>query len=800
MIIQNFNSNLFNVSRFNDIQDGQQNVIDCYFDNELPFNIYASSDDGALYCLVRGTYPLTLDSTSSRILSTTFNNFFPLSFDSTSSKEIACEFDNIYPITIDATSRLPVYSFFDNIYPITLDATTGQVNIYQIDYNKDELVVSNTGALTFNGTQVNQEDSLGGYPSFSRIKSLTAYRNNANIENMNVVFVSGTNTEGEITVELLEQEEGYFIHYMDSDSTSFGPMVPVIYNDELKVHADDSNKFIIVEITEDLEIDNRETFSVRNTYNNVLGMSNFNLNGDTTQYRGIFIKNQHSANISDVKIWFDNGDSKVVTEYGLEYPINREIQIIPDIHTEPTDITWVNYSDSSSAVPLFNLNVAEFIGIWIKNTYDSTSVSPIEYVNMFIEYEKDSETVQKKLTGLTRGYDSYFDDKYNVHYNINDTIDSSGTVTTLVSEADLSGGYSIIDTSSVSIADGDLIYYDITKINRYGIEGLKSLNKYMVFDSSSGLGNKPFGPESGSVLYNNSGSILVQGVYNPVREEIKGIIDDIRATEWNFSAYITDSSSYIVENEITDMNSEFDSETEVFLKIIDDDDLLDETPLTFQLQSNRGSIESETTLILTGEVCKQAANVPTVNTLIGHNFGLAGKNLAAYSESLTIDSTGLVMTWGDGRVSLYKDDELVFKFFYKGDNSIFNTFYIPEGWSLLENQSFVATSTVTDKFTTYEYDEAENILYFLVNCRRFMKIDFDTNQISIKGDWNESAILPEVFSNESIFPRYNSTVFQIWNIENQLLMPYFILSNDGDVTCLGKLETNFDSFEIEAIV
>jgi hypothetical protein len=79
-------------------------------------------------------------------------------------------------------------------------------------------------------------------------------------------------------------------------------------------------------------------------------------------------------------------------------------------------------------------------------------------------------------------------------------------------------------------------------------------------------------------------------------------------------------------------------------------------------------------------------------------------------------------------------------------------------------------------------------------------IDFDLKQISIKGDFNDLVTLPEVYSNESIFPRYYSTVFQVWNISEQLLIPYFILDTSGNINCLGEFNNNFDASEIEAIV
>lgn len=679
-----------------------------------------------------------------------------------------------------------------------LDTVIGEINIYQIDYNKDTLVISNSGATAFNGTQKNQDQSLGGYPSYNRIHSYSIYRSNP-IENLNILFASGNNAEGEVYIEMfLDSDDIYYIKYKDSDSSSFGSPVVVKYDEKLKVT--NGNKYILVEIAEDIVVNKYETISIRYNYNNVIAMNNFDTSGTVTEYRGIFLKNQHNENISDIKIWFDN-NSKITTRYALELPISREIQTIPDTTTAPIDISgWYSFTDSTSATPLLDLGIAEFVGIWLENTYDSTSVSPYEMVSMNLSYTKGADTITSRVVGLTRGYNSYYDDKYKFTYNINDTIDGTGATEVIISETDLTGGYSVLDVTGVgeTLTDGDFIYYDLQKINRYGIEAFPNLNQYYMYDSSSGLYVAPNAPSSGNVLYSNSGNMMIQAIYYPNLESSKGNIDEIRANKWVWKGRRSDLEDYLWSDTTSSMNVAYGAKLEAFSVQIDQSGILDNTPLTFEIYTCRDSIQSETPLILTGTVNKQVAVNPIVNTLIGYHYGLNRKNLAAIDSTSVLDASGnIYLEFGDGRTTLFNDTELIFKYFYKEAGSIFNKFYLNSTYSLVEESGFDTSSGITDNSIWYELES--DILYLLVNCERVVKLDLTNKTFEINDEFN-ALTTEELYSDETVFLRFTDTVLQVWNIENQILIPYLIIKNNGSISCLGEFSNELNQTEIEAIV
>lgn len=719
--------------------------------------------------------------------------------------------DIIDPI-IDTVLSTPIYMTGDvNIIKPIFDISLNSTNFRFVDFTKNELIVSGSGSSKFLSTQVDQESNLGGFPSGTRLENFSIIRKNP-IESLNINYISGNNNDGNLNIQMIvdETSSSYKIQYKAPDSTSFGEAIDVEYNKELKLYDIDVDKYIFVELYESTTINRYETVQLRYNYNNVISMNNFDKNNPDPQYRAIYFRNSFPDPIENLTLWTDI-NTNILTEFAAELPIDKEITTIVDGTSAPSTITvWDTYTDSSSAVALLSeLRPGSFVGLWVKNSLiDTTSsdVSPLEKISL--NYKFNSVTLNEEVignvSGLTRIYDDSLEDKYKIYYNINDTIDSSGT-NAITIDSTSQFPYSFIDTSSLNI--DDLVYYDIVQLNRFGLESIKNTNqfvKYIVDGTGYDISTPPNPPTVGNSLYNTSGELLVQANYFPSDE----LNINNRAYNWNVDVLISDTSSLIINDDIVSMDntSGISGDIEVLNYIIDStsNSLLDGTPLLIKVYTKNNSGLSLISYDLSGEIRKQIAilSPQKVHQLYGENQGIHKSNNTAFNETIIIsDTSGNEINYinNDGSVELNRNGEIIFKSYFRGETDIFNKFYLRNDYTIDTSSSFDTSSSITNNQITYEVTNSTT-MYFLVNLERKMKIDFNTKTISIAGDFTNNVTLPEIFTSVSLFPRYNETIFNIFDIRDEIMTPFAILDNDGNFKTLLNFDNEFTFGEIALIL
>jgi len=695
----------------------------------------------------------------------------------------------------------------DMIFDIGLNST----NFRFVDFTKSELIVSGSGASKFLSTQVDQESNLGGFPSGTRLENFSIIRKNP-IETLNVTYISGNSSDGNLEVQMVvdDSSSSYTIQYKAPDSTSFGEPVEVEYNKELKLYDIDIDKYIFVELYESTTINRTEIMQLRYNYNNVISMNNFDKTNPDPQYRAIYFRNSFPDPIENLTLWTDE-NTKILTEFAAELPIDKEITTIVDGTTAPSTISvWNSYFDSTSAVEVLpELRPGSFVGLWVKNSLiDTTSsdVSPLEKISL--NYKFNSVTLDKEVvgnvSGLTRIYDEDLENKYKVYYNINENLDGTGVSSVII---DSTGDFPYNFLSSSELDDGDLLYYDLVRLNRYGLESIKNPNqfvKYIVDGTGETISSPPSAPNVGNTLYNTSGELLIQANYFPADEPV---ITN-RAYKWSLDLYIADTSSVIdLDVEIPmDNTSGISGDIEVLNYIIDStsNDLLDGTPIFVNVFTENESGRSLTSYDLSGEIIKQISTLSPqkVHQLHGENQGIHKSNLEPFNETIVIsDTSGNEINYvnDDGSIELNRNGVVIFKAFYRGENDIFNKFYLRSDYTIDSSSSFSETSTITDNLITYEVEDSDT-MYFLVNLNRKMKIDFNSKTISLAGDFIDSTPITEIFSDNTLFPRYAETIFNIFDVRDQYLTPFGILDTDGNFTTLLELDTQYSAAEIASIL
>jgi len=705
---------------------------------------------------------------------------------------------------VNARIFTPIFVSGDITYnkPV-LNTIFNATNFRFVDFTKQELIVSGSGSSKFLTSQVDQEYNLGGFPSATRIENFSIIRKNP-IESLNVLFVSGNNSDGNLDIKMVvdETSSSYKIQYKAPDSTSYGEAVNIEYDKQLKLYADDINKYIFVELY-NASVSNRfETIQLRKNFNNVISMNNFDLNNPVPQYRAIYFRNSYTNPIENLTLWTDVNDS-ILTEFAAELPVDKEISTIPDGTTAPSTITtWLDYNDSSSSTPIISeLRPGGFIGVWLKNSLIGSDVSPKEEITLNYKFYSitDEEYITGVLYGYTRIFDETLEEKRKVYYNINDTIDSSSVNSIIIDTTSLP--YKFLDTSG--LIDNDLIYYDLVKINKFGLESIKDVNKFVMFTSDS-ISLPPLAPTVGNILYNSNGEMLIQANYFPETEDY---INN-RAYYWSIDINISDTSSVVLNDYIVNMDQTSGSSTllENLNYIVDSSslDLLDNTPLNISIYTMNNTGKSLNSYDLSGNIIKQVANISpqNVHQFYGENHGIQKTNNTPFNETIIIsDTSGNEINYinDDGSVELNRNNQIIFKVFYRGETDIFNKFYLRDDYTIDSSSSFDTSSTITDNTITYEVED-DTTMYFLVNLERKMKIDFNAKTISVAGTFTDSTSLEKIYSDISIFPRYHQTVFNIFDVREEILKPFGILDTDGNFNIFTSIDNTYTYQEIGLIL
>lgn len=715
-------------------------------------------------------------------------------------------------MSFDANVSSPVYFTGDiTMEDMTVDISMNSTNFRFVDFTKNELIVSGSGASKFLSTQVDQQSNLGGFPSGTRLENFSIIRKNP-IETLNITYISGNNGDGNLEIQMLvdDSSSSYTIQYKAPDSTSFGEAIEVEYNTELKLYDIDTDKYIFVELYESTTINRYETVQLRYNYNNAISMNNFNKNNPSEQYRAIYVRNSFPDPIENLELWTDE-NTKILTEFAAELPIDKEISTIVDGTTAPSTISvWNSALDSTSAVEVLpELKPGSFVGLWIKNSLidtTSTEVSPLEKISL--NYKFHSVTLNKEVignvSGYTRIYDEALETKYKVYYNINNNLDESGVSSVLIDSTGLFP-YSFLDTSSLT--NNDLIYYDLVRLNRYGLESIKNSYNFVQYTtdgSGETISSPPSAATVGNTLYNTDGDLLFQANYFP---SLEPVITN-RAYKWSVDLYISDTTS-VIDTDIEtamDNTSGISGDIEVLNYVVDTSSysLLDGTPILAKIFTENNTGRSLTSYDLSGEIIKQVANIAPqkVHQLYGENQGIHKSNIVAFNETIVIsDTSGNEINYinDDGSVELNRNGSIVFKAFFRGESNIFNKLYIPDDYTIDTSSSFDTSSAVTNNLITYEVEDVDT-MYFLVNLQRKMKIDFNTKTISFAGSFTDSTSVSEIYSEDTLFPRYTETIFNIFDVKDQYLTPFATLDSSGNFTTLLELEQQYSAAEIALIL
>lgn len=653
-----------------------------------------------------------------------------------------------------------------------------------LDLTKNEILYTISGADTFLGTPDVTGRTLGGLPSYNRISSFLPLRLFP-VESLNLFFVSGNHIEENIDIklEINDSSSIYTASYKDSESNNYGDPVVVDFENEMKLFNETGEKYIYIKLTEAPLIEKNEVVQLKSVFNNELLLNEFDKNLSDTFYSSFFIINESEYNMENIKIYTDYNE-KIITEVGVEEPVNREIQTISNNTTAPIGVTFSEIYDNTGSNIIEIIPAGGFYGVWTKHYLrddTSTNVSPIEYINLNIEYTKDTTSpYTDSIKTLTRIYDDNLSNKLKLYYNINNTIDST-SVNTVILDGTGDLPYNFYDTSS--LVNGDIIYYDIVRLNKYGIESVKNLNNYSIYNDTSGsLLQAPLPPANGNLLYDTSGNIMFNVQYFPEMEP--DIIN--RAYYWNIEFYkINDSTSNLLISDTNpmDVTSGVSNDLENFNYIIDNTsiDLLDKTPIVFKTYTENDSFRSLTSFDYTGEYFDRDTITAhgNVNIFYGNNFGINRKIVSNKNQIININSN-IDYVIDDNKVLLKYLNIPIIKVIYRGETNLKNTFYLRSDYTIVEDDSLFTDSLITDIFEPFEV--VGNILYFLVNLKRCMAIDLNNKILYVNSITHDAGInLNDKYKNEYLFKRYDETIFNIYSNTEQKFIPFMYLNDSGDL-------------------
>ena len=143
----------------------------------------------------------------------------------------------------------------------------------------------------------------------------------------------------------------------------------------------------------------------------------------------------------------------------------------------------------------------------------------------------------------------------------------------------------------------------------------------------------------------------------------------------------------------------------------------------------------------------------------------------------------------------YNNVEII-KIIYRGETNNKNIFYLRSDYTVVEDDSLFINSAETDIFEPFEV--VGNVLYFLVNLKRCMAINFDKKTVYVKTMTNNYNIDNNKFKNDYVFKRYDETIFNIYSNSQQKFIPTILIDYEGNL--YNKFDFNNTKLNLGAIV
>lgn len=587
-----------------------------------------------------------------------------------------------------------------------------------------------TGAEADGLGQYDHAASLGGFRSSARVSCMTSKRVTA-FPGISVQAVEGANGVG--VGRLIARDENTL--RWAAPGEDFGDAVRIANGETKVLSSATASKCITIRRKSDLAFAGLENIQIGDTYNNLIGMSNFSEAESTAgaaKYRAVILKNVGVSNITNLKVWVDGTlDTRIAV--AAETPTSGEIQTVADEDTAPTAVTF-SAPTSGSPLTIGTLTPGQTVGLWVKRYVDAgASADARVTANVIVQFDFASVTYVKHLRGAGR-------------------IAQAGIAGTLAywgAGADpdwLTASPDEVVTSfpqalTLPLTAG-VWYLRERKRNAYGIIGppLEPVKVFRVADDLSESEKVPTGPSVVQVRAWGEGGYRVDAQYVPDWDEI-----GFRANQWLIYA-TTDGTdpdpatdTPVVENMTYDVLSV--GIGRVLLKKIATTTELEDTPIKVLVRTRRHQAQYDEEGAITGYIDYDSENVDVYTCTLEYCGPRRPDGVAVYLNTMgqylgppTFAPSTVVIDAGNniyweckpGSTRLWADTALIWntKLDSAGDGS--NT-----GWLTPFAVDFTAVSAsgTSDGVDVISWTVGDKRLGVNVNGQRVMLIDVTNSLI-----------------------------------------------------------------------
>ncbi len=207
-------------------------------------------------------------------------------------------------------------------------------------------------------------------------------------------------------------------------------------------------------------------------------------------------------------------------------------------------------------------------------------------------------------------------------------------------------------------------------------------------------------------------------------------------------------------------------------------------------------VDSENTTAAQGGIVAVAPGRPRGAMLFGTQYGQQQTPVTGPDgvTPIVLDATYNVhLILGVGWAELWADTTLVWKALYNGEFGEANYLYIPNEWTLVNNEitGASASSGVIDA------PDADTV-YVVVNGQRRLRIDIPSMEITglgLAAPW----ALTERAEQGGELERFGGTMFLVWDSEREDYRPYIEIDSDGLLTSALPFNQMLTTAEVEAL-
>lgn len=632
----------------------------------------------------------------------------------------------------------------------------------------DGVQVYLTGAAAPGARQADQTSSLGNCRSNVRAETLT-YARYSPISGIRIVWVSGANGTG---LGILTASGGTTLRWKPPGAAA-GEAVSIANGEEKIIEGADPAQRILVERVSADYLSGVETVQLTDTYNDVVGGSDFSA-AETTAGKAKCraVMAYAAAAATDVWFWLDADNQGRMSIAVEAQDGDGKLSEAADEEEVPT-LGWAAPTTEGAALHTGALGAAGEYGLWIQpwvQAGDNAQAHCRNRIHM----------------GYTVGGETYYDEVRGASHIAEAGIEGWLTWDGIDAEPDLTAEADVFSATkpyTLALTAGHDHYLRSAYRNQWGLVGAPDdLVVIRVDAEGEESPTPPQGPTNVAAVAYGEGAVRVTADYFPNLEASQ----ETRAEQWviYLRADGTNPDPEVDEPVAVDMLGGRNG----CMLVWDSDEYLEDTPVSVLVRTRYNMaepteeepepepiwVESENVTPVTAIVQWFGPVRPIVQLALGRSRGQWVAPSAAPSETVEFESGHeLKYVICAGQSQFWAGDVLVWNL--RCDSSrtdwggIYTTFAWQPGGTFGEGTA--------EAIEVGNWDETEHIIYVNVAGVRRMKIDALAKTISVAATTPED--LDETVAAEWVWQKYAATCFQVWDAGTDEWRTGFSMDEEG---------------------